>query len=103
MNLRNPYTVPIGHIVRVVLVLRKHRHLTVLPFLHDAVVDNVKLLIEQYLAIDSSYDVVLHKHKSVHLDVASKAVCVEACANFLVDLYKDIIGWLLDGTLTIFL
>ena len=62
MNLRYPYTVSIGHGVSIVLILRNHRHLAVLAFLHDAIVNYVELVIEKNFAIDAADDVVLYQN-----------------------------------------
>lgn len=64
--------------------------------LHHGVILHLERVIEHDIAVYSLYNVVFHQNQSINFDVDSESICVETCANFFIDLDKDVIRWFFD-------
>ena len=71
--------------------------------LHHAVIDHIELIVEENFTVYLADDVVLYEDETINLDMDSEAICVEACANLLIDLDENVVRGFLDRALTILL
>ena len=74
-----------------------------MALVNQGIIVYLEHVIEHYVAIDLSNDIVFDQHQPIHFDVQREALSVETGTYLLIDFYKDVIGRFLDGSLRVFL